>query len=373
MVAWAGRPSGPRVQRFQVPLHLARVQRAGKALRRGPRSSRFALVSAATGEQFAQGRDPRGRIVLAHHGPRHGVFVEHRLVAFDGVHRNDVPGAVLRLHQAAGIAGHYRDAAQHAFHDDEPETLIPKRRHEQYPCARQHFVDIPRVWQKTHIGQALQCVPVLTGGAPTRHHAEFDFGEPRRGLQKDGQPFHRARIDHGDQPGVEAGVIRKRARAVNRRMNHHRFPAQPARDVVRHMAPDGHHSGRICHQRGGLAVGIPAGGTEGEELRRVGQIDHSPGGRMARLAQQSVTQVFTRYQHPIGLELANLLAQHLCAPRGVFHREHGDRRVKAQLRAFAAGAGNNAAGVPRTGHLVQPDQVAARGAAARRLITGIGR
>jgi len=50
----------------------------------------------------------------------------------------------------------------------------------------------------------------------------------------------------------------------------------------------------------------------------------------------------------------------------------------AAARFLLAGAlmlawvGRDAAGVPRTGHLVQPDQVAARGAAARRHITGIG-
>ena len=94
---------------------------------------------------------------------------------------------------------------------------------------------------------------------------------------------------------------------------------------------------------------------------------------MLRLAQQRVAQIFARDQHPIGLELANLLAQHLYAARGIFHGEDGDGRVKAQLRAFAAGAADDAAGVARGGHLVQPDEVAARGAAARRHVTGIGR
>ena len=372
MVAWAGPAVGPRVQGFQVALHLGRVQRGDETLRRRPRGLRFALVGGAIGEQFAQGRHPRRGVVLAHHGARHGVLVEHRLVALDGVHRDDVPGAVLGLHQAAGIAGHHGDAAQHALHDDEAEAFVPQRRHEQHAGARQHFVDIARVGQETHIGQALQRAPVVAGGAPTRHHAEFDFGQTRGGFEKDGQPLDGARIDHGDQPGVEVGVIGERAGAVDRRMNHHRFAAQRARDVVRHVMPDGHHSGGLGHQRRGFAIGIPTGGTEGEELRRVGQVDHAAGGRMAGLAQESVAQVFARYQHPIGLELANLLAQHLYAARGIFHGEHGDGRVKAQLGAFAAGAADDAAGVSRGGHLVQPDEIAARGAAARRHVTGIG-
>src|ERR1035441_1846180 len=96
---------------------------------------------------------------------------------------------------------------------------------------------------------------------------------------------------------------------------------------------DGHHSGSLGHHRRGFAVRIPTGWAEREELRRVGKIHHVPRCRMMRLAQQPVSQVFARYQHPIGLKLADLLAQHLYAARWIFHGEHGDGFVKTQLGA----------------------------------------
>ena len=145
-----------------------------------------------------------------------------------------------------------------------------------------------------------------------------------------------------------------------------------ARDVVRHVVSDGHHSGGLGDQRRAFAVGIPTGGAEGEKLRRVGQVHDAAVGRMLGLAQEPVSQVFAGDQHPIGLELANLLAQHLYAARGIFHGEDGDGGVEAQFGAFAGGAADDAAGVPGAGHLVQPDQVAARGAAARRHVAGVG-
>ncbi len=194
----------------------------------------------------------------------------------------------------------------------------------------------------------------------------------RGGFEKNREPLNSARIDHGDQAGVEVGVIGERAGAVNRRMNHHRFATQRARDIVRHMMSNRDHPGSVGHQSRGFAVGIPTGGTKGKELRRVGQVHHAARSRMLGLSQESVREVFTRYQHPIGLEPANLLAQHLYAARGILHSAHGDGRVKAQFRAFAAGARDDAAGVSGGGHLIQPDEIAARGAAARRHVTGIG-
>ncbi len=64
---------------------------------------------------------------------------------------------------------------------------------------------------------------------------------------------------------------------------------------------------------------------------------------MLGLAQEPVAQIFARDQHPIGLELADLLAQHLNAARGIFHGEDRDGGVKAQFGALAAGAADDAA------------------------------
>ncbi len=148
-----------------------------------------------------------------------------------------------------------------------------------------------------------------------------------------------AGIDHGDQAAVEVAVIGERAGAVDGRVDHDCVAAQGARDVGRHVMSDGDHSGGFGDQGGGFAVGIPTGGAEGEELRRVGQVDDAAVGRMLGFAQESVAEVFARDQDPIGLELADLLAQHLYAARGIFHGEDGDGGVKAQFGAFAGGAG----------------------------------
>ena len=175
------------------------------------------------------------------------------------------------------------------------------------------------------------------------------------------------------RPPSKVAVVGERALAIDRRVNHHGLPAQRALDVLRHVMADRDHSGGVFHAFRAFAIGIPTGRAEREKLRGVRQVDHTAGRGVLRFAQQAVPQIFARYQHPVGMEFANLPAQHLNAASRIFHREDRDRFVKAELRAFPASAADDAARVSRPRHLVHPDEVAARGASPRRSIAGIGR
>jgi hypothetical protein len=136
------------------------------------------------------------------------------------------------------------------------------------------------------------------------------------------------------------------------------------------MTADGHYSSGSGNDRSSFAVGIPTGGAEGKELRRVGQVYDAAAGRMRGFTQERVSQIFAGYENPIGLELANLLAEDLYAARRVFDGEDGDGRMKAQLGAFTRRRRRRWQAACN-GHLVQPDQVACGCALARRHITGI--
>ena len=162
------------------------------------------------------------------------------------------------------------------------------------------------------------------GTAPNRAR------QPRRDFEKDGDALHRAGIDHGDQPALEVRQVGKRARAVNGRMDHRRCAPQLALDVAAMCRPMATTPADARHQFRGVAVGVPTRRAEGEELRRVRQVDHAPCGRVMRLAQQGVAQVLGRDQHPIRLELADLPAQRLDAPRRVLHRKQHNGFVTAE-------------------------------------------
>ena len=72
---------------------------------------------------------------------------------------------------------------------------------------------------------------------------------------------------------------------------------------------------------GGVAVGIPTGGAEGEELRGVGEVDDAAVGGVMGLAEERVAEILGRDQDPIGLELGDLAAQGLDALGGVLNFE----------------------------------------------------
>ena len=99
----------------------------------------------------------------------------------------------------------------------------------------------------------------------------------------------------------------ERPGAVDGRMNHRGGAARIAADVSGGVVSDSHHG------RGSATIPCPPrpGSTqraEGEKLRRVSQVDDAAGRLLRGRAQQHVTNL-GRDQDPVGLELADLLAQ----------------------------------------------------------------
>ena len=161
-------------------------------------------------------------------------------------------------------------------------------------------------------------------------------GRRARDFEKDRDPLHRAGIDHGDQAALEAAVIRERTRR-RKSADESPPPAGPAR--ARCNPPCGGRW-RRCRptaptRSAACALGIPTGGAE--RVRTAACAPGTPRGPAPNDAPRAAGRVPDppRHQHPVGLELANLLAQHLHAPRRILDREHGDGFVMAQFGALA--------------------------------------
>ena len=204
-----------------------------------------------------------------------------------------------------------------------------------------------------------QVVPVLRRRAPSEHHREIVRRHAPRHLEKDRDALHRARIEHRDEPVIEARQVGIRPLPVNRRMDHRRRTPQLPLDVLRHVPADRHDPRRLRHQLRRVPLRIPARRPERVKLRRMRQVHHPPRRAMMRLPQQPVRQVLRRHQHPVRLELLDVLPQQLNPPRRIVRRHHHDRFVVPQLRR--PDAAHDPALVPRMRQMVQPEvAVAAR-------------
>ena len=129
---------------------------------------------------------------------------------------------------------------------------------------------------------------------------------------------------------------------------------------------------RLRDERGGGGVGIPALGAEREELRSVREVNDAAGRAVVGFAQQRVAEVFGGDENPIGAPVEDLAAEPLDARGGIGDgedREAGVRRVGRRLRRRPA---DDAAFVAGARQVVEPDEIAARGAAARRSVGGVG-
>ena len=175
---------------------------------------------------------------------------------------NHVTGSPLGLLEAARIAGHHGNAAQHALHHDQAEPFVPQRRHQQDPGAREHVVDVARIRQEPDIGQPFERPAIVRRGAPAGHDTEGARRHEAPPPEEDRDALDRAGIDHGNEP-TGRRACRDRARAVNRGMNDYRRPPQRALDVLRHVPPDGDHSSGLRHQIGGSSSGFQLAGPKG--------------------------------------------------------------------------------------------------------------
>ena len=115
-----------------------------------------------------------------------------------------------------------------------------------------------------------------------------------------------------------------------------------------------------------MRVGVPTGGAERKELGRVGQVHDAVGRGAMGFAQQAMTQVLARHQHPIGSELANFARQPMHARGRFVDGNDLDGRVMGKLGPRLGRTGHDAARMAGVRQVIEPDQVAARGAAAGR-------
>ena len=92
---------------------------------------------------------------------------------------------------------------QHGLHHAEPETLIPKRGHQQQARPLHHLRDVFAVGQQRHIRAAFQLFAIGAGGAPARQRAELVLRQAVGQREKNRDALYRAGIDQGDQAALE--------------------------------------------------------------------------------------------------------------------------------------------------------------------------
>ena len=135
--------------------------------------------------------------------------------------------------------------------------------------SSEDVVDARSVGKDAYVGEARERGAVFGGGAPTGDDGEFPVRHAGGGFEEDADAFHCAWVDHDDAAAIEVRVIGPRAGAINGRMNYGGAAVEGTLDVSGHVMADGDDAGGLGDERGRGGVGIPALGTEREELRSV--------------------------------------------------------------------------------------------------------
>ena len=80
-------------------------------------------------------------------------------------------------------------------------------------------------------------------------------------------------------------------------------------NVSRHRAADGDNTGGVPHNRGRLCIRVPTRRPKWIPLRRMGKVHQPATGRLMRLAEENMAEIFRRDKHPIRLELTDLIGK----------------------------------------------------------------
>ena len=190
-------------------------------------------------EQPRQRLAPRLHVLRRHLGHRHHLFIHPGLVPGNPIHRQQIRHSHFGLGNAAHVAGHHRNAAQHGLQHHARSRLGPQRGRQQHARARQQHVDIIHRIEYPHIGPPAERREVFGAGAPHRHRGESGSRKRIRQRQKNRNSFHGAGINESDELIVESpqdGPIRGLQHWLqqgNRRM--YRVDACVPADVVSHI------------------------------------------------------------------------------------------------------------------------------------------